>query len=188
VTRIIGGSARGRRLRTPSGSNTRPTADRVREALFSALESELGTLAGIRFLDLFAGSGAVGLEARSRGASSVVLVESDRSAAALIRANAAELGLDGIEVHTGTAERWLAADGPEPFDVVYADPPYAMKADSLADLLAKLVANQVIRADGLAVVERSRRGEPWVWPDALEGLREKRYGDTMLFYGKPNIP
>ena len=90
MTRIIAGTARGRRLRTPSGEATRPTADRVREALFSALESELGTLSGLRFLDLYAGSGAVGLEARSRGAVAVTAVESDRRTARLVQDNAAE--------------------------------------------------------------------------------------------------
>ncbi len=103
MTRIVAGSAGGRRLRTPSGGRTRPTSDRVKEALFSALESQIGTLAGRRFLDLFAGSGAVGLEARSRGAQHVTLVERDPATAALIRANAKELGLDQVTVLVASA-------------------------------------------------------------------------------------
>ena len=121
MTRIIAGAARGRRLKTPHGTATRPTSDRVREALFSALESELGTLVGTRFLDLFAGSGAVGLEAKSRGADEVVLVEHDRATAAMIRSNAAELGFDGVTVLPTKVERLAAGLTRGPFDVVYAD-------------------------------------------------------------------
>ena len=87
MTRIIGGDAGGRRLRTPTGAGTRPTSDRVREALFSAVDAALGSLHGLRFLDLYAGSGAVGLEARSRGAGVVTLVEQDRRTATVIREN-----------------------------------------------------------------------------------------------------
>src|SRR6478672_639808 len=98
MTRIIGGTAGGRRLRTPTGDATRPTADRVREALFSALESQLGSLTGLRFLDLYAGSGAVGLEAMSRGAGVVTAVESDRRTARLVQDNATALHFHKVEV------------------------------------------------------------------------------------------
>jgi 16S rRNA (guanine966-N2)-methyltransferase len=193
VTRIIGGSAGGRRLRTPHGSTTRPTADRVREALFSSLESELGTVAGIRFLDLFAGSGAVGLEARSRGASYVVLVEADRQTAALIRGNVRDLGFDDVEVHAMRAERFvesLAHPGDDnaqdqPFDVVYVDPPYAMGTPELGEVLDNLVRSARVSDETVVVVERSRRGSGWNWPDAMRGVRERRYGETMLYYGRP---
>jgi 16S rRNA (guanine966-N2)-methyltransferase len=194
VTRIIGGAARGRRLRTPPGNATRPTADRVREALFSALESELGTLSGLHVLDLFAGSGAVGLEARSRGAASVVLVESDRATAGVIRQNAKELGFDQVRVDVARAERWVdhadqadQADQADPsarFDVVYADPPYPMSTADVSALLGRLAASGRLADDAVVVVERSRRGEGWVWPIGLEGVREKRYGETMLLYGR----
>ena len=109
VTRIIAGSAGGRRLRTPTGQGTRPTSDRVREALFSSLGSQLGSLAGLRFLDLYAGSGAVGLEARSRGAEHVTLVERDAAAAGLIRRNSADLGFDGVTVVARGAREFAAA-------------------------------------------------------------------------------
>jgi len=196
VTRIIGGTARGRRLRTPAGNTTRPTADRVREALFSALESELGTIAGLRVLDLFAGSGAVGLEARSRGASSVVLVESDRPTAHLIRTNAHDLGFDGIDVRAVPVERFVGSpahpareiDGAHevegPFDVVYVDPPYPMASAAVAAVLGTLARSGRLAEDAVVVVERPRRGEPWSWPVELERLREKRYGETMLYYGR----
>src|SRR6476619_8665658 len=98
MTRIIGGTAGGRRIATPRGANTRPTSDRVREALFSAVESWCGSLSGLRFLDLYAGSGAVGLEAWSRGAGVVTLVEQDRRTAALVSANARELGFAKADV------------------------------------------------------------------------------------------
>ncbi len=192
MTRIIGGSARGRRLKTPPGTRTRPTSDRVREALFSALEAELGTLAGARFLDLFAGSGAVGLEASSRGARSVVLVEQDRATAALIRANARSLGLEGVAVHAVKAERLSEVrpvDATDvPFDVVFADPPYAMDTAAVGAVLSGLLRAGAVAADAVVVVERPRRGDPWVWPMGLKGMREKRYGETMVFYGQVTGP
>ncbi len=186
MTRIIGGAARGRRLKTPTGIRTRPTSDRVREALFSALESELGTLAGARFLDLFAGSGAVGLEASSRGAAAVVLVEQDRATAALIRANARTLGLEGVTVHAAKAERvaeTIALDETR-FDVVFADPPYSMDPEAVAAVLSGLLGAGLVAADAVIVVERPRRGDGWVWPLGMKEMREKRYGETMLFYGQ----
>ncbi len=106
-TRIIGGTAGGRRIRTPSGEATRPTSDRVREALFSSIEAEVGSIAGLRFLDLYAGSGAVGLEAWSRGAGVVTWVEHDRRTAALIRDNARDLGCRSAEVLTAPVARVL---------------------------------------------------------------------------------
>src|SRR4051795_5085420 len=97
MTRIIGGTAGGRRIKAPSGDNTRPTSDRVREALFSSIDAELGSVTGLRFLDLYAGSGAVGLEARSRGAGVVTMVEHDRRTAGLIRENPRDLGFEHVE-------------------------------------------------------------------------------------------
>ena len=126
MTRIIGGTAGGRRLRTPSGDATRPTADRVREALFSALEAELGSLTGLRFLDLYAGSGAVGLEAMSRGAAAVTSVESDRRTARLVQDNASTLGFDEVEVLAQPVARVLGGTPGAPYDVVFADPPYPL--------------------------------------------------------------
>ncbi len=187
MSRIIGGSARGRRLKTPPGTRTRPTSDRVREALFSSLESELGTLAGVRFLDLFAGSGAVGLEASSRGAGSVVLVEHDRATAALIRANATALGLEHATVHAIKAERLAETHANQPgtgFDVVFADPPYGMETEAVGAVLTGLLHAGLVSDGTVVVVERPRRGDPWVWPMGLKGMREKRYGETMLYYGQ----
>lgn len=128
--RIIAGEWRGRRLRVPPGVATRPTADRVRETLFSMLASRLGSFDALRVADLFAGSGALGLESLSRGASFACFVESDAKASAAIKANAADLGaLDRVQVLGGSA---LALPRSEPFDLVFADPPYAPGSGSAA--------------------------------------------------------
>ncbi|MBA3991262.1 MAG: 16S rRNA (guanine(966)-N(2))-methyltransferase RsmD [Propionibacteriales bacterium] len=184
MTRIIGGIVGGRRIKTPTGIGTRPTADRVREALFSTLESELGTLAGRTFVDVYAGSGAIGLEARSRGASTVTCVENDRVAAAMIRANASALGLDGVHVVTAKAARWAAGrpDGAA-FDVAFLDPPYSLASDGLAELLGLLGTNGWLAAGASVVLERSRRDSEWLWPMGFEGVRSRKYGETMLWYG-----
>lgn len=184
MTRIIGGSAGGRRLRTPPGGGTRPTSDRVREALFSALESRLGTLAGCRFLDIYAGSGAVGLEAVSRGASEVMLVEQSSQAAALIRANATALGLRGVTVVHAAADRLVgrvASGGP--FDVAFFDPPYDVANEQLADVIEALHQADWFAPEAVLVVERPRRAAQWRWPAGITGVREKKYGETMLWYG-----
>ena len=184
MTRIIAGSAGGRRLRTPPGEATRPTSDRVREALFSALESRLGTLAGRRFLDLYAGSGAVGLEASSRGADAVVLVEHQAQTSALIRANAAAVGLAGITVMTSKAERLAGYAGAEaPVDVAFLDPPYSMTAGEVGQVLVDLAAAGWFASSALIVVERPRRDRDWAWPAGFDPLSEKRYGQTVLWYG-----
>lgn len=189
MTRIIAGEAGGRRLRTPPGSATRPTADRVREALFSTLESLRGSLYGCRFLDAYAGSGAIGLEARSRGAATVTLVEKDRPTAALIRANAKELGMAGVRVLAVPIERFAAEPtvGDLPFDVAFFDPPYDVPNDDLARAIRALERGGRLAGDALLVVERARHGEAWRWPAGLETLSEKRYGGTVLCYGQRDV-
>jgi len=184
VTRIIGGTVGGRRIHTPPGGSTRPTADRVREALFSALESQLGTLAGRRFLDLYAGSGAVGLEARSRGAAAVTLVEQHRAVAGLIRGNGRDLGLSNVTVVQDAVERWAGrASGDAAFDAVFADPPYLLAADVLVAALLSLAEHGHLAPGALLVLERSRRDPAWTWPPGFHELRARRYGETMLWYG-----
>jgi 16S rRNA (guanine966-N2)-methyltransferase len=182
VTRIIGGSAGGRRLRTPPGESTRPTSDRVREALFSALESQLGSLTGLRFLDLYAGSGAVGLEARSRGAGAITMVESDRRTARLVEANAASLGFDEVDVHAHPVARVLASSPAAPYDVVFADPPYPLENAALEEALDLLVRHAWVAVGSLVVVERSTRTPEPAWPEGLVRLRGKEYGETVLWY------
>ncbi|QDH11037.1 16S rRNA (guanine(966)-N(2))-methyltransferase RsmD [Nocardioides dongxiaopingii] len=184
MTRIIAGTAKGRRLQTPPGEHTRPTTDRVREALFSAVESWAGSLHGLRFLDLYAGSGAVGLEAWSRGAAGVTLVESDRATASLIEQNARTLGFADAEVHATRVQPCLARVPQQRYDVVYSDPPYPLTETDLAEDLDLLT--EWLAPDALVVVERSRRSPEPTWPTGARpilGDRSKRYGETVLWYG-----
>ncbi|HEX6887653.1 MAG TPA: 16S rRNA (guanine(966)-N(2))-methyltransferase RsmD [Candidatus Nanopelagicales bacterium] len=181
MTRIIAGTARGRRLQVPPGG-TRPTTDRVREALFASLEHLLGGFAGVRVLDLFAGSGALGLEAMSRGAAGAVLVERDRATAAVARRNAEVVGAAGAQVVVGSVRGHLAGD-PTPFDLVLADPPYAMPASEVEGLLVRLTQGW-LAPDAVVVVERQAKGGAFGWPEGLVALREARYGSTTLWYGR----
>jgi 16S rRNA (guanine966-N2)-methyltransferase len=183
VTRIIGGTAGGRRIKAPPGQATRPTSDRVREALFSAIESWCGTLQGLRFLDLYAGSGAVGLEAWSRGAGVVTLVESDRRTAALIRENATTLGFAKAQVLAGPVATMLSRPPGAPYDIAFLDPPYDLAADDLDSVLAHLDDHDWLVPGALVVVERSARSPEPGWPDGFTDRRQKRYGETSLWYG-----
>ena len=183
MTRIIGGTAGGRRIKAPAGETTRPTSDRVREALFSSLESSLGSLTGLRFLDLYAGSGAIGLEARSRGAGVVTCVEHDRRTTGLIRDNIRRLGLGGVEVLASQVGRALAHPPRAPYDVAFLDPPYALPVAQVEADLAALRDHDWLVDGGLVVVERSSRGPGLTWPDGLTGERERTYGETVLWYG-----
>ncbi len=184
MTRIIGGSAGGRRIATPRGAATRPTSDRVREALFSAIEAWCGSLQGLRFLDLYAGSGAVGLEAWSRGAGVVTLVEQDRRTAALVRQNARTLGFARADVVAASVGTTLHRPPTAPYDVVFSDPPYPLEEASLARDLAALVEHGWLVPDALVVVERSARSPEPTWPAGIEPVRERRYGETVLWYGR----
>ena len=172
MTRIIAGTHGGRRLQVPPGTGTRPTADRAREGLFSSLLS-LVDLEGGAVLDLYAGSGALGLEAVSRGAASATLVEDDPVAARVIERNVAELGLAATVVET-EVERFLSGP-PSGYRLVVADPPYALEPD-LGAMLPWL------EPDGVLVVERATRGPAPVVPEGLEQLRSRRYGEATLWY------
>ncbi len=183
VTRIISGQAGGRRLRTPAGGGTRPTSDRVREALFSALESR-DAVQGAHVMDLYAGSGALGLEAASRGAASVLLVESDRSAIGVIRANIADVGAAGARVQAGTVEAALDRTPTLAYDLVLADPPYDVDEDSLAAVLDLLLTREWLSPDALVVVERSSRSPEPSWPAGLTLEGRKDYGETVLWYAR----
>jgi 16S rRNA (guanine966-N2)-methyltransferase len=177
MTRIIAGAAGGRRITVPP-AGTRPTSDRVREALFNALAADPG-LDGAAVLDLCAGSGALGLEALSRGAAHALFVESDRRAAGVLRRNVAGLGLPGAEVRTAAAAAVLRTPADRAYDVVLVDPPYATPDAEVAGWLAAAHAHGWLGADALVVVERGRGGA-FPWPPPLQGVRERRYGDTVL--------
>jgi 16S rRNA (guanine966-N2)-methyltransferase len=183
VTRVIAGAAGGRRISVPTGRDTRPTSDRAREGLFATVHSLLGDLSGLRVADLYAGSGAVGLEALSRGASHVLLVESSPRAAKVIRANVEALGLPGAEPVTDRVERVVRNPPPEPYDLVFADPPYAVSDEAVLDLLGALRDNGWLAPGALVAVERATRGEPVRWPAGYKESRARRYGEGTLWYG-----
>ena len=149
--------------------------------MFSALEASIG-LAGARVLDLYAGSGALGFEALSRGAATATFVESDRRALDVLRRNAATIGLAGAVVLGGSVATVLASRCAEPFDVILADPPYALPADDVTIMLDHVVKNGWLAADGVLVLERAARdGEPPL-PTELAMIRSRRYGDTMTHW------
>ena len=180
--RIVGGLAKGRRLAAPA-SATRPTSDRVRESLFNALESRMA-LSGARVLDLFAGTGAVGLEALSRGAAEAVLVEKDRRALEVLRKNVAAVGLPGARVVGRAVAAYLAEPPEEPFDLVFADPPYAIDGTAFAGVVAQL--EKWLAADAFVVVEYGARNDLGAaCSTLLTSVLERRYGDTVLWYGRP---
>ena len=179
VTRIIAGAAGGRRLETPKGDTTRPTSDRVREALFSLLEAR-GAVRGAVVLDLFCGSGALGLEAASRGAAEVVLVDSSRQAAEAARANVAALGMPRVSVVLANALRHVEGRPSRLVDLAFLDPPYATGEDDLGKVLAGL-CDGWLSADALVVVERSSRSPEPRWPSGLVRSAVRRYGETSLW-------
>jgi 16S rRNA (guanine966-N2)-methyltransferase len=179
--RIVAGVAGGRRLAVPPHS-TRPTSDRVREAVFSALQARRD-LNGVRVLDLYAGSGSLGLEALSRGAAHVRFVESDRRAAAVLRRNIETVGLPGAQVTTGAVRAVLHGDPGEPYDVVLADPPYALDEATLAGVLGALASGGWLACSALLVVERAAKALPPTWPEGVVALTNRRYGDTAVYYG-----
>jgi 16S rRNA (guanine(966)-N(2))-methyltransferase RsmD len=183
---VVAGALGGRRLATPAGRSTRPTSERVREALFNSLGG-LVELSGCRFADLYAGSGAVGIEALSRGAAHVLFVESDPGTARVLRANLTRLDLAGsAEVAVGPVARVVSGPAVEPYQVVFADPPYELSEANLRVVLGNLMAGGWVDPDGVVVLERgTRSGEP-AWVPGLTGFRIRRYGETTLWYGRPS--
>lgn len=185
MTRVIAGTAGGRRLAVPPGNGTRPTSDRAREGMFSTWESLDGPLGGARVLDLYGGSGAVGLEALSRGAAHVLLVEADARAVRTIRDNVRAVGLPGVDVRAGKAEQTAAAPPPgEPYDIVFLDPPYVVTDAELCEILLTLRGQGWLADDALVTVERSTRGGTFPWPDGFAAIKARRYGEGTLWYGR----
>lgn len=187
MTRIIAGAAGGTPLASVPGDGTRPTTDRVKEALFSRLEA-YDVLAGARVLDLFAGSGSLGVESASRGAAAVQLVESHARAAAFCRQNAAHvnrvLGRPVAVVERGKVETFVHREVSEPWDLVFLDPPYPLAENHLAAILVELVP--VLAPGAVVVVERSSRSPEPDWPTGLDRMADKKYGETRLWFAEPS--
>jgi 16S rRNA (guanine966-N2)-methyltransferase len=180
VTRVVAGSVGGRTLAVPP-SGTRPTSERVREALFSRLE-HLDAVDDARVLDGYAGSGALGLEAASRGAAHVVLVEWGKAAAEVCRKNVAALGLrDRVDVVRERVEAYVARPAAAPWDLVLLDPPYDVPDATLAEVLAALVP--ALTVESVVVVERSTRSAAPPWPDGMHGFDTRAYGETAVHLG-----
>lgn len=193
VTRIIAGFAGSLTLRVPR-AGTRPTSDRVREAVFSALEAR-NALDGATVVDLYAGSGALGLESASRGASAVVLVERDPKAARTASENARAITTAAtkntrptprIEVITGSVRSFLDSSPALNTDTVFLDPPYDLGEDELAADLAGIMP--LLRDDAVVVVERSSRSPEPHWPAGLARERRKDYGETTIWWASPASP
>lgn len=186
MSRIIAGRAGGHRLATPSHARTRPTSDLVRESAFNLIADWAGTvgeaadqaLDRFSFLDLYGGTGAVALEAASRGAGPVVCVERDRGTAALARGNAEATGLP-VRVVASPVDGYLAGT-PQEFDIVWFDPPYDVPT-AVVDAQVATVVGGWLAPDGLVVVERSSRDTPPTWPESLTRRRQRRYGETTLY-------
>ena len=178
MTRIIGGVAGGRRIAVPP-RGTRPTTDRVRESLFNIVTARRD-LTGSAVLDLYAGSGALGLEALSRGAASALFVESDQRTAAVIARNIESLGLPGATLRRGAVAAVLAAGSASPMDLVLADPPYDVDAAEVESALAALSAHGWAREGTVAVVERASASAPLNWPAGWRPWPQRVYGDTRL--------
>lgn len=183
--RIIAGVAKGRTLSSVADA-TRPTSDRAREGLFSSLTSEFGSFEGLHVLDLFGGSGAIGLEALSRGASSVHIVEKDDAAQRTIETNfelikksnpAGKFQLFGM-----SAERFLKDAPKDKYHLVYIDPPYDFSNQAVEDILSALHDYEFLSSDAFIAVERTARGQQFIWPDAFSPARERNYGHATIYY------
>lgn len=185
MTRIVAGTVGGRRIEVPR-SGTRPTSERVREALFARLD-HYGVLDGARVLDLCAGSGALGLEAASRGAGEVALVDSSRSASQTCQRNIRSLGLSGVSAVTAKAATFVAGPAGTPADLVLIDPPYELSEEELAAILIPLVRSEDpwLAPRTVVVVERSTRSPEPTWPAGLERFADKRYGETTIWFAEP---
>jgi len=188
--RIIAGRAKGRSIDAVA-SATRPTSDRAREALFSTLTSEFGEFDGLHVLDLYAGTGAIALEALSRGASLEHAVEKDESAAKAIESNYENLKsaqCPGIfHLYTMGVHRFLQDKAQVQYHFIYIDPPYDVDDIDVTETLIQLVSGGFLHPQALIAVERNSRVRELLWPHGLERVREKNYGQATIFYGSPTL-
>jgi 16S rRNA (guanine966-N2)-methyltransferase len=186
--RIIAGLGKGRNLVSPSGA-VRPTSDRAREALFSTLESEFGSINDLHFLDLYSGSGAVSAEALSRGAAFVQAVDRDEKSSAVARENhnlLAEIpGIGSSSVVTMPVSRFLDRAPISPFDVVFLDPPYELNELEVTGNLEALLRNGFLKSNSVIAIERDSKRSAPVWPAGIRALKERRYGAATIYYAEP---
>lgn len=183
--RIIAGVAKGRTLSTVSGA-TRPTSDRAREGLFSSLTSEFGDFLGLHVLDLFAGSGAVGFEALSRGATLVHSVEKESDAIKTITINSelvAKAGPTGkFHLYSISVQRFVTDPAHDQYHLVYIDPPYDFPSSELEEILRLLAQGNFLKSDAFIAVERRAKGGKFIWPESYEPVRERNYGQATIYY------
>ena len=184
--RVIAGIGKGRKLFSPP-SITRPTSDRAREGLFSSLISTFGTLEGLHFLDLFAGSAAVGVEALSRGAALVEAVESNSVSADVCEENFALLssltGVGKFKVHNRTVFEFLNHTASNPYEIIYIDPPYEVANSEIEKILKKIISLNLLSKFGVIAIERDGKVKAFTWPPSLTELKVRSYGAGSIHYG-----
>ena len=184
--RVIAGIGKGRKLFSPP-SITRPTSDRAREGLFSSLISTFGTLEGLHFLDLFAGSAAVGVEALSRGAALVEAVESNSTSADICEENFALLssltGVGKFKVHNKTVFEFLNHTASNPYEIIYIDPPYEVANSEIEKILKKIISLDLLSKFGVIAIERDGKVKAFTWPPSLTELKVRSYGAGSIHYG-----
>ena len=184
--RIIAGVGKGRKLFSPP-SITRPTSDRAREGLFSSLISTFGTLDGLHFLDLFAGSGAVGVEALSRGAGLVESIESNSESAQVCEKNFELLlnqpNLGKFKVHQTTTFEYINHLANKQFDIIFLDPPYDVTNIEIEKILKKILSNNLLGKFGVIAIERDAKGAVFTWPNGLQEVKVRSYGQGAIHYG-----
>ena len=183
--RIIAGSGKGKRLTSPTGEGVRPTSDRAREGLFSSLESEFSSIEDLIFLDLFAGSGAVGVEALSRGAALVHAVEADTHTAEIAIKNFHLLSEPSRKhkVFQSKAARFLESEFPVKYDIIFMDPPYDLSNADVEDLLGTIIVRDLLQPRGLIAIERESKSKEFAWPASLALEKRRSYGQGSIYYG-----
>ncbi len=183
--RIIAGKAKGKNLISPTSDGVRPTSDRAREGLFSSLESTFSGIEDLNFLDLFAGSGAVGVEALSRGAALVHAVEADEPTAEIAIANFKSVGelSRKHKVFQSRVSRFLQSEFPVKYDVIFMDPPYEVSNEDIEDLLDTIQVRDLLQPRGLVAIERRGKTDPFNWPDGMGLEKVRSYGQGSIFYG-----
>jgi 16S rRNA (guanine966-N2)-methyltransferase len=186
--RVIAGMAKGRNLISPIGA-TRPTSDRAREALFSSLESEFGTLNNLSLLDLYCGSGAVGVEGLSRGAAIVTAVDNDEKATNIARQNFQLVeklnGIGTYSVITMSVGKYLDKPADIPYDIIFLDPPYELPNNEIEKNLSSLISKNYLKPSSVVAIERDSKSRPLAWPAELAEVKLRKYGAATIYYAEP---